>query len=376
MTGGSAFMSASGIDPVDLASTAANHRFSPEVGQKRERTSPCHSEFAKKPKVSLRIDIPAPTVASNDGADLIFGAEPSTQASQEEESLFTPANGSPSSDSLFDEDVCGTSSTQPSSLDFPSDALLPSLSPVIASRSAPPISGLFFDASILIPEALAQRVHSACMETYFSEPHINQIMLFNRAPAKPSSTQAPSSISPSSFHPILHELLSTISTVLRPHIPAKMHDLLFPTSATRARQAILNLYTPGEGITPHVDLLGRFGDGIIGVSFGSACAMRFDKVPEIPSLDAAPSEGQPCATDAVLDRYELYLPERSILVLSEDARYNWTHGIDRRVEDTIEPPENARVDGRGEPVTVNRGTRMSITFRWLLPGAEVVGDDT
>lgn len=45
-----------------------------------------------------------------------------------------------------------------------------------------------------------------------------------------------------------------------------------------ARQVILNQYLPGEGISPHVDLLGRYRDGISGISLGSGCVMRFKNV--------------------------------------------------------------------------------------------------
>jgi alkylated DNA repair dioxygenase AlkB len=110
------------------------------------------------------------------------------------------------------------------------------------------------------------------------------------------------------------------------------------------------MYDPGEGITPHVDLLGRYGDGIIGVSLGSGCVMRFDST-EDPSLV-----------------HELYLPSRSILVLSGDARYKWTHGIDKRMKDYVVS------DNDVSSAWHERGRRISITLRWLLPGADVVGD--
>ena len=75
----------------------------------------------------------------------------------------------------------------------------------------------------------------------------------------------------------LHDLLHTLSNRLQQLLPSKTHALLFPPpdAPPRARQVIVNFYRPGEGITPHVDLLDRFDDGIIGVSLGSGCVMRF-----------------------------------------------------------------------------------------------------
>lgn len=68
--------------------------------------------------------------------------------------------------------------------------------------------------------------------------------------------------------------------------------------------------------------------------------------------------------------YDLYLPERSVLVLCSDARYKWTHGIENRRSDFV-----LCDDTLGKGRRVERGVRLSITFRWLLPGADVVGGD-
>jgi hypothetical protein len=218
-------------------------------------------------------------------------------------------------------------------------------------RFGPPVSGLFFDPSVLLPQEIADAVVAFCMKTYFVSPLDNQVMLFGRF--APTDSASPSI---SGLPRILLDLLDTISIILQPVIPPGTHALLFPVKPTRARQAIINLYQPGEGITPHVDLLGRYGDGIVGVSFASGCAMRFDKVEE---------EG------AHKQRYDVYLPERSMIVMTEDARYGWTHGIDKKTRDFVAPSDStAMSDG----VWIERGMRMSVTFRWLLPGADVVGE--
>jgi hypothetical protein len=68
------------------------------------------------------------------------------------------------------------------------------------------------------------------------------------------------------------------------------------------------------------------------------------------------------------EHWGLYLPERSIVVLSEEARFEWTHGIQGLTRDFVR-------DERGrEGEWIERGVRLSITFRWLLPGAEIVGE--
>jgi len=155
--------------------------------------------------------------------------------------------------------------------------------------------------------------------------------------------------------------------VLPPHV----HALLFvgKDNIPRARQAIINLYDPGEGISPHVDLLKRFDDGILGISFGSGCVMSFEKVVTEAKEDTGlGAEHRDMDAHKARNQWDLYLPERSILVLSEESRYRWTHAIEGRLSDVVENENDS-----SEWSTVMRRTRLSITYRWLLPGADIVG---
>jgi len=261
-----------------------------------------------------------------------------------------------------------------------------------AIRTAPSIPGLFFESSLLLPQELADSVSSYCLDTYFKSPGVNQVMLFARfLPPPTSALELSPTIDPTVINSNLNEnaglpnillgLLETLSTLLKPLLPPQTYDLLFPVNPTRARQAIINLYQPGEGITPHIDLLGRYGDGIIGVSFSSSCVMQFDRAePGTHSDYEGMAEFQNTRT-----RWDLYLPERSIIVLSREARYDWTHGIDKKKRDfvslhTDKPDPNSLNSSSSSVRTsdgtwIDRGTRLSITFRWLLPGADVVGND-
>jgi len=232
---------------------------------------------------------------------------------------------------------------------------------VIARRSAPPIPGLFFDPALLLPADLAESVLRSCMTSFFGDPvaGINQVMLFGRAGRENGESS-------SAFPPFLSALLAGTSALLRRHpgLPRETHAILFPERdelehAPRARQAIVNLYRPGEGIKPHVDLLRRFGDGIVGVSLGSGVAMRFARD---ESQGPSSQDGGP---------YEVWLPPRSVLVLTGEARYQWTHGIESRLGDKVVDAG----DGDGWQWD-ERGVRVSVTFRWLLPGAEIVGGDS
>jgi len=256
----------------------------------------------------------------------------------------------------------------------------------VARRGVPPIPGLHFNPTTLLPADLALSILDHIKQAnYFKGGRINQIMLFERGHDAPFegergtvdhdavaqlATSRPDEELQSTLPPFLNELLSKLAVILQGRIPPETHQLLFPppTNEPRAaRQAILNLYHPGEGIKAHVDLLNRFGDGIIVVSFGSGIAMDFEKVTE----EGQDREGVTCSS--------LWLEPRSVLVLEGDARYCWTHGIAARPGDWVEAlssedvlEDEAKVEVP-EAEWVLRGVRVSITLRWLLPGAEVVG---
>jgi hypothetical protein len=66
--------------------------------------------------------------------------------------------------------------------------------------------------------------------------------------------------------------------------------------------------------------------------------------------------------------HEVWLPPRSVLVLTGEARYEWTHGIASRTRNNVEDA----VVGEDGWQWQERGVRVSVTFLWLLPGAEIV----
>jgi len=102
--------------------------------------------------------------------------------------------------------------------------------------------------------------------------------------------------------------------------------------AKQPDQAIVNAYEPGQGISHHVDCVPCFGETISSVSLGSRCEMEFRR-------------------DGAGDQH-LLLEPTSLLVLSGEARYSWSHAI------------RARNSDHG----IARTRRVSITFRTILKG--------
>lgn len=248
----------------------------------------------------------------------------------------------------------------------------------VASSTAPSISGLFFFPNLL-PRDLHDRVlHQVSECGYFAIPDgsdaarsparpndesysrssRNQAMLFARS--LPSTSDDVSSRadnhSTSLGLPIWSvELISQLKHLLLSlsddSLPGSVKNLLFPSNELLSRQLILNLYTPAEGLAPHIDLVHRFADGIILCSFG------------------------PQGTGTVMDfthetkaSQHAVLPSGSVMVLSGEARYEWKHGITARSFDRVR-----EADGRGVE-RVERSIRLSVTIRSMLPGADVVGE--
>lgn len=98
-------------------------------------------------------------------------------------------------------------------------------------------------------------------------------------------------------------------------------------------QAIINEYEPGQGIALHIDCLPCFDDTIAVLSLLSPLVMDFRyKEEHIP----------------------LMLEPGSLLILKDEARLLWKHGIAKRKTD--------RFNG----LTFQRKRRVSITFRKVV----------
>jgi alkylated DNA repair protein alkB family protein 8 len=98
-------------------------------------------------------------------------------------------------------------------------------------------------------------------------------------------------------------------------------------------QLTVNNYKPGQGIGSHVDTPSAFGHGLISISLGSGIVMEF-------------TFGE--------KRKLVYLPRRSLVLMTGPARYDWEHYIVTRKSDTVQ----------GQ--VLKRSLRVSLTFRTAL----------
>ncbi|WWD07735.1 hypothetical protein V865_005837 [Kwoniella europaea PYCC6329] len=203
-----------------------------------------------------------------------------------------------------------------------------------AKRIPPDIPGLWVFPAILPDDIARNALARIASADLFSGGERDQVMLF----------EAPRTLAPSSSLPnYIHDLIRSLNTLLESRLPLDTINLLFDQPL--ARQVILNLYPPGEGISPHIDLPNRYADGILGCSLTGGCVMALSR------------DGE---------EHRIYMPPRTVYVLSGEARWEWHHGIEGCFEDIVEEEY-----GQGA-VTILRDLRVSVTFRWMKEGADLL----
>ncbi|XP_050293011.1 alkylated DNA repair protein alkB homolog 8 isoform X2 [Anthonomus grandis grandis] len=112
-------------------------------------------------------------------------------------------------------------------------------------------------------------------------------------------------------------------------------------STFKPDQLTINHYCPGQGIPHHIDTHSAFENPIVCLSLGSPIVMEFKN-----------GQSHICSL----------LPQRSLLIMSGESRYEWTHGIVPRKFDVVR-------NNSGSGFTcLKRGTRVSFTFRKVLQG--------
>jgi alkylated DNA repair dioxygenase AlkB len=100
-------------------------------------------------------------------------------------------------------------------------------------------------------------------------------------------------------------------------------------------QVIVNEYESGQGISSHIDCVPCFEETVASLSLASDCVMDF-------------------INSETNQKISILLPRRSLLILKDDARYKWQHGIASRKTD--------KIDGQ----IIKRKRRISLTFRNVI----------
>lgn len=111
---------------------------------------------------------------------------------------------------------------------------------------------------------------------------------------------------------------------------------LTDSNVLEPHQCIINEYYRDQGIAPHIDRE-VFGDTVAGVSVGADAVMEFTRGSET---------------------YSAWLPRRSLMIMTGEARYEWKHSIPKRVR--YQDPTGATITKPSEY------RRISLTYRRVL----------
>ncbi|XP_002962605.2 alkylated DNA repair protein alkB homolog 8 [Selaginella moellendorffii] len=138
------------------------------------------------------------------------------------------------------------------------------------------------------------------------------------------------------FPDFLQPLLEKISSIAELQ---ETSEATFPFD-----QLTVNEYPRGVGLSPHIDTHSAFQGSIISLSLAGPCVMEFRKYA---------SEG----VSPEFERKALFLPQRSLLILSGESRYGWHHYIPHHKFDLV--------SGQSVP---RESRRVSYTFRKVRHG--------
>ena len=143
-------------------------------------------------------------------------------------------------------------------------------------------------------------------------------------------------------------VLESLPPWLKTHCTKLEKEGLF--SGSHINHVLVNEYTPGQGIMPHVDGP-LFTPLIATLNLGSSCLLKF--------------QTRDSDTDHLKDEFSLFLEEGSVLVQTGEVYERFLHGIEEVEEDLVS--EDVANLGLCHGVclgdVVKRGTRVSLTIR-------------
>ncbi|XP_057520081.1 alkylated DNA repair protein ALKBH8 homolog [Amaranthus tricolor] len=127
-------------------------------------------------------------------------------------------------------------------------------------------------------------------------------------------------------------LPSFVSPVIEKISASSLHD----AATIKLDQLTVNEYPSGVGLSPHIDTHSAFEDKIFSLSLAGPCIMEFRRYQggNWPSNPAIMHEDN-LENFANVSRRSLYLPPRSMLLISGEARYAWHHYIPHHKVDTV-----------------------------------------
>ncbi|KAK9667681.1 hypothetical protein RND81_13G004500 [Saponaria officinalis] len=129
-------------------------------------------------------------------------------------------------------------------------------------------------------------------------------------------------------------LPSFVSLVLERIRSSSLKD----ATAVNLDQLTVNEYPPGVGLSPHIDTHSAFEDQIFSLSLAGPCIMEFRRYQDgcwKSDPESKIMHGENVEDSANFIKKAVYLPPRSMLLLSGEARYAWHHYIPHHKVDSV-----------------------------------------
>lgn len=136
-----------------------------------------------------------------------------------------------------------------------------------------------------------------------------------------------------------HQLISSSSTLLLLLLLLVLLQAL--PDVVPLDQLTVNEYTPGVGLSAHIDTHSAFTGAILSLSLAGGCVMEFKKGCSSSSTNQAGEQGQQSCSagadaatadageesaagdDGNMQQVLVYLPPRSLVVMAGESRYAW-----------------------------------------------------
>ncbi|KAG6477894.1 hypothetical protein ZIOFF_061326 [Zingiber officinale] len=126
-------------------------------------------------------------------------------------------------------------------------------------------------------------------------------------------------------------------------------------------QLTVNEYPCGVGLSPHIDTHSAFDELIFSLSVAGSCIMEFRRYPlgtwQFPSASVDEINEDSTLLSSNTIRKAIFLPSRSMLLMSGEGRYAWNHYIPHHKVDII-----------GDKQIRRSSRRVSFTFRKVRQG--------
>lgn len=100
-------------------------------------------------------------------------------------------------------------------------------------------------------------------------------------------------------------------------------------------QLTVNEYPPGVGLSPHIDTHSAFRGHIFSLSLAGPCIMELRRYSDGEWASTTDSKVEHSDSSSNFIRKAIFLPPRSMLLLSGEGRYAWHHYIPHHKVDTV-----------------------------------------